>query len=380
MDIQDLNRQMDSIDAELVNLYCRRMDTARAIGAVKRENDLPLADSEGERNLLNRVSVLAGPEKEHGVRALYHLLADHSRLYQLMDGRPQSALGQLVLSTLENTPPLFPEKAAVACQGVEGAYSQQACEKMIRYPSITYFRTFEDVFDAIESGACRYGILPIENSLAGSVNSVYGQMHRHNFYIIRSTRLKIDHTLLALPGTKIEDVRDIYSHEQAIHQCSACLARHSEWHVNVCSNTAAAARMIRESGRTDAAAISSVRCASLYGLNILASDIQDNSNNHTRFICISKEPEIYPGADHTSLMLVLPDRPGALYQLLSRFNALGINLTKLESRPIPGKDFEFMFYFDLDVSVYSPVFARLLEELDVTLQQFSWLGSYSEVI
>jgi len=380
MDIQDLNRQMDSIDAELVNLYCRRMDTARAIGAVKRENGLPLADSEGERNLLNRVSVLAGPEKEHGVRALYHLLADHSRLYQLMDGRPQSALGQLVLSTLENTPPLFPEKAAVACQGVEGAYSQQACEKMIRYPSITYFRTFEDVFDAIESGACRYGILPIENSLAGSVNSVYGQMHRHNFYIIRSTRLKIDHTLLALPGTKIEDVRDIYSHEQAIHQCSACLARHSEWHVNVCSNTAAAARMIRESGRTDAAAISSVRCASLYGLNILASDIQDNSNNHTRFICISKEPEIYPGADHTSLMLVLPDRPGALYQLLSRFNALGINLTKLESRPIPGKDFEFMFYFDLDVSVYSPVFARLLEELDVTLQQFSWLGSYSEVI
>ena len=150
--------------------------------------------------------------------------------------------------------------------------------------------------------------------------------------------------------------------------------------MNVCSNTAAAARMVRDSGRTDMAAISSAHCAPLYGLDILETGIQNNSNNHTRFICISKKPEIYPGANRTSLMLVLQDRPGALYQLLSRFNAQGINLTKLESRPIPGRDFEFMFYFDLDVSVASPSFARLIEELDATLDQFTYLGSYSEVI
>ena len=137
--------------------------------------------------------------------------------------------------------------------------------------------------------------------------------------------------------------------------------------------------MIAESGRNDAAAISSAACAPLYGLEILDTDIQNNGNNHTRFICISKKPEIYPGADHTSLMLVLPNRPGALYQLLGRFNAQGINLTKLESRPMPGRDFEFMFYFDIDASVYSPAFIRLIEELDVTLEQFSYLGSYSEL-
>ena len=138
--------------------------------------------------------------------------------------------------------------------------------------------------------------------------------------------------------------------------------------------------MIAESGRKDAAAISSGHCAALYGLQCLASEIQNNSNNHTRFICISKDPEIYPGADHTSLMLVLPNRPGSLYQLLSRFNALDVNLIKLESRPLPGRDFEFMFYFDLEGSVQSPSFEKLIEELDVTLNGFTYLGSYSEAV
>ena len=144
--------------------------------------------------------------------------------------------------------------------------------------------------------------------------------------------------------------------------------------------TAAAARMVAESGRTDAAAISSGNCAALYGLECLDSDIQNNSNNYTRFICISRKPEIYPGADHTSLMLVLPNRPGSLYQLLGRFNAQGINLTKLESRPIPDRDFEFRFYFDLDVPVYSPEFMQLMGEISAAYEGFSYLGSYSEII
>lgn len=380
MDIQELRQRMDAIDRELVDLYRRRMDTARLIGQFKRENHLPVLDSERERELLNKVAELAGEENEQGIRALYQLLLDHSRLRQLVDGHPQSELGRLIRETVAETPALFPEKAVVACQGVEGAYSQLACEKIFRHPSITYCRTFGNVFSAIESGLCRYGILPIENSLAGSVNSVYDQMIRHNCYIVRSTRVKIDHTLLALPGVKQDRIREIWSHEQAIQQCSAFLSQHKEWHVNVCSNTAAAARMVRDSGREDYAAISSANCAALYGLEILESEIQNNSNNHTRFICISKKPEIWPGADHTSLMLVLPNRPGSLYQVLSRFNACGVNLTKLESRPLPGRDFEFMFYFDLDVSVNSPSFARLIEELDVTLDRFTYLGSYSEVI
>jgi len=380
MDINELRELIDETDREIVKLYDKRMETARAIGRYKREHNLPVFDSERERNLLNKVAEQAGEDYAQGVRALFHLLMDHSRMHQEMDGHSESRLGQQIRNVVAAMPAVFPEKAMIACQGVEGAYSQLACEKMIRYPSIMYCRTFENVFGAIDSGLCQYGILPIENSLAGSVNSVYDLMIQHHCYIVRSARIKIDHTLLALPGTKMEEIREIYSHEQAIQQCSAFLSRHKEWHVNVCTNTAAAARMVAESGRKDAAAISSGHCAALYGLECLSSEIQNNSNNHTRFICISKKPEIYPGADHTSLMLVLPNHPGSLYQLLSRFNALDVNLIKLESRPLPGRDFEFMFYFDLEASVGSPTFSRLIEELDISLSHFSYLGCYSEIV
>ena len=379
MDIQDYRAKIDQVDSELVRLYGERMEITKEIGRYKREHNLPVLDTERERNLLNRVGEMAGEENENGVRALFGFLVSQGRTSQLLDGRKESTLGNQIRTALQETPQLFPPKAVVACQGVEGAYSQKACEKIFSAPSILYCRDFESVFSAIEKGLCRYGILPIENSLAGSVTSVYDQMISRNFRIVRSARVKIDHTLIAPPGVRLEDIKEVYSHEQAIQQCSRYLEAHSGWQVNVCRNTAAAAQMIAGSGRKDVAAISSAACAPLYGLSILATDIQNNSNNHTRFICIAKQPEIYPGADHTSLMLVLPNRPGSLYQLLGRFYAQGINLIKLESRPMPGRDFEFMFYFDLEASVYSPAFIRLIEELDVTLEQFSYLGSYSEL-
>ena len=380
MEIQELRKQIDRMDSQMVELYRQRMETAAQIGTYKREKGLPVLDSERERELLNRVGDLAGAEYEHGVRALFSLLMGQSRSRHMMAGRTEGNLSRKIRNSLETTEKLFPERAMVACQGVEGAYSQIACEKVFRAPSIMYCKNFESVFSAIESGLCRYGILPIENSLAGSVNSVYDQMISHHFYIVRSTRIKIDHTLLVKPGVRAAEIREIYSHEQAIQQCSGFLARHKEWRVNICSNTAAAARMVAESDRRDVAAISSGKCAALYGLEALDGEIQNNSNNHTRFICISKEPEIYPGADHTSLMLTLPDRPGSLYQLLGQFNAQGINLSKLESRPMPGRDFEFMFYFDIDASVYSAAFLQLMEELEVTLDAFTYLGSYSEIV
>lgn len=377
MDINGLREEIDRIDRDIIRLYGERMETAQRIGQYKKENHLPILDTERERKVLNRVGEAAGEANENGVRALFGFLMAQSRTRQMLDGRAPSELGKQIRRGLEETPPLFPEKAPVACQGVEGAYSQQACEKIFRAPSIMYCRTFEHVFSAIESGLCRYGILPIENSLAGSVNSVYDQLISRKCYIVRSARVKIDHTLLAPEGVRLEDIREIWSHEQAISQCSAFLSEHKQWRVNAAGNTAAAAQMVAQSGRRDVAAISSGRCAAQYGLEILKTDIQNNSNNHTRFICISRQPEIYPGADHTSLMLALPNQPGALYQLLGRFYAQGINLSKLESRPVPGRDFEFMFCFDIDASVYSPSFSRLIEELDVTLDSFAYLGSYS---
>ena len=379
MTIEELRTQIDRIDREIVRLYCERLETAHRIGLYKKEHHLPVSDPAREREVLNKAGAEAGEANENGVRALFGFLMAQSRTSQLLEGKAQSEFGGLITRSLEETPKLFPEKAAVACQGVEGAYSQQACEKIFRAPSIMYCRTFENVFSAIESGLCEYGVLPIENSLAGSVNSVYDLLTSRKCYIVRSARIKIDHTLLVPPGVKAEDIREIWSHEQAIQQCSGFLAENRQWRVNICSNTAAAAQMVAESGRKDVAAISSARCAPLYGLEVLRTEIQNNSNNHTRFICISRKPEIYPGADRTSLMLALPNKPGALYQLLGRFYAQGINLTKLESRPMPGRDFEFMFCFDIDASVYSPAFARLLEELDVTLEKCSYLGSYSEL-
>ena len=285
-----------------------------------------------------------------------------------------------ILSSVENTPKLFPGDVQVACQGVEGAYSELACEKMFKNPSIMYLSSFEGVFSAVESGLCKYGVLPIENSTAGSVKKVYDLMTKHNFHIVRSTRIKINHTLLAKKGTDISSVKEIFSHEQAIGQCSEFLSSLKGVKVTRCENTAMAAKMVAESDRTDVAALSSYNCAELYNLDVLKTVVQDSQNNHTRFVCISKNLEIYPGADKTSIMLIAPHKPGSLYKALARIYALGINLIKLESRPIPDRDFEFMFYFDLETSVYSEEFAQLICELDEISEDFKYFGSYSEVV
>ena len=225
---------------------------------------------------------------------------------------------------------------------------------------------------------CRYGILPIENSSASSVSQVYDLMKKFRFSIVRSVKLRINHTLLVKKGTRLEDIREIYSHEQGLAQCNEFLREHPEIKANVYENTAVAAKMVADSDRTDIAAISSRECAELYGLQILSDHIQNSDNNYTRFICISRAPEIYPGADKMSLMFTLPHRPGSLYSVITKFATLGLNLTKIESRPIPGKDFEFMFYFDASVSAHSDALLKLLAELEGTLEQFSFLGCYAE--
>ena len=205
-------------------------------------------------------------------------------------------------------------------------------------------------------------------------------MINHNFHIVRSVRLKIDHNLLAKKGVQLSEIKEIISHEQAINQCSAFLKKLPGIKVTVVANTAMAAKTVANSERRDLAALSSRFCAELYGLDTLESAVQDMGNNYTRFICISKSPEIYPGADKFSLMLVTPNKPGALYSVLSCFNALGINMTKLESTPIPERDFESMFYFDCTLSVYSDTLKNLLCELETRSEKFRLLGVYSEIV
>lgn len=380
MELKDLREQMDGVDKELLALFTRRMELSGEIAGYKRQHDLPVLDAARERQKLQDVAgQLPEAMQEYGMN-LYSLLFELSRSYQNRCLNKTSPLTQEIARAIAETEPLFPPSAMVACQGVEGAYSQLACEKLFRRPNVLYFSNFEAVFAAIDKGLCRYGVIPLENSTAGSVNMVYDLMMRHNFRIVRSVRLKVDHNLLAKPGVALEDIQEVYSHEQAISQCSAFFQAHPQIRVVRCANTAEAAQLVAQSDRRDIAALSSRSCAELYGLNCLLSACQDQKNNYTRFICIGKDLEIYPGADRTSLMVVLPHRPGSLYKLLSRFYALGINLNKLESRPLPDRDFEFMFYFDLDTSVYSPQFMELMGELDDVCESFAYLGSYSEVV
>ena len=223
-------------------------------------------------------------------------------------------------------------------------------------------------------------MLPLENSTAGSVNQMFDLMMEHSFHIVRTTRVKVSHNLLAKPGASLSGVRDIYSHEQAINQCTEFLSGLPDVRVHVCENTAVAAKRVAESQRDDVAALSSRPCADLYGLEVLSANVQDRDNNYTRFACISKDLEIYPGADRTSLMIVLPHRPGTLYKLLAKFYALDINILKLESRPIPERDFEFMFYFDVECPVASPEFSSLMATIGSLCQECRYLGSYAEVI
>ena len=315
MDLQELRGQIDEIDNQLVSLFTKRMAVSAAIGDFKKENKLPVLVPAREREKLADVAQKAGPEMANYTRVLYSMLFELSRSYQSKRRDIQSPLALKIRNAIENTNKLFPTAPMVACQGVEGSYAQIASEKMIKNPMVMYFKNFEGVFTAIEQGLCDYGILPIENSTAGSVKKVYDLMQRHKFSIVRTVRLKIDHNLLANPGTTLSSVREIYSHEQAINQCSAFLSGLHNVKIIPVENTAVAAEMVAKSGRTDVAAISSKNCVALYGLSNIAPSIHDEGNNRTRFICISKNLEIYPGADKTSIMMVLNHQPGALYRV-----------------------------------------------------------------
>ena len=380
MDLKECRNQIDSIDHQLVDLFVQRMQLSANIAAHKKENGLPIYVPAREREILQEVAKLAGPDMANYTRVLYSMLFELSRSYQSKCTMQTTPLYRQITDSIENTPKLFPQAPMVACQGVEGAYAQIACEKIFKNPFIMYFKNFEAIFQAIEQGLCQYGILPIENSTAGSVKKVYDLMIRHNFSIVRTFRLKIDHNLLANPGARIEDIKEIYSHEQAISQCSEFLGKHPTIKIIPVENTAVAASMVAQSQRKDVAALSSHVCEELYGLISLADSVQDKGNNRTRFICISKNLEIYPGSDKTSIMMVLSHKPGALYKVLARMYTLGINVTKLESRPIPDRDIEFMFYFDLETSIYSDEFVQLMCELDDLCEEFKYLGSYTEVV
>ena len=378
MELSEIREKIDAVDDQLLDLFLQRMDLSEEVAAYKNEHHLPILNKERERAILAKVTEKSG-EKE---RFAYHLF---STLFELARSRQAELIsaptrvGAQIKAALADMNEVFPQTGLVACQGVEGANSQVACDRLLPRGNIVYVKTFQAVVSAVESGLCKFGVLPIENSSNGSVRAVYELLQDHNLSIVRSTRLCIRHELLALPGVKMEDITEIYSHEQAIGQCSKFLNSLNGVRVIPCDNTAMAAKMVAERGDLHAAAISSHPCAALYGLETVSDEIQDSDNNYTRFICVTKDPVIYAGANRISLIIACDNKPGALYEILSKLAALGINMTKLESCPVTGRNFEFIFFLELEASVQAPGVLPMLEELERSCEGFHFLGNYAEI-
>ena len=378
--LEELRKKIDTLDDEIAKLYLERQSVVKKIGEEKARNRTAVADPSREKQIIARVTKSADDEQKIYLKRVFETIMETSRAYQRRLVAPVSPLADELRRVLMEGKKYFPVSSTVACQGVEGSYSSIAADKLFEIADITYFRNFEGVFQAVEKGLCDYGVLPIENSAVGSVNAVYDLMKKHRFYIVRSIKLKVCHHLLAKKGVKISDIKEIFSHEQAIGQCAEYLQKFAkDVKITACPNTAVAAEKVAASDRTDVACISSRSCADLYDLGILDGNIQDNDSNYTRFICISKNLQVFAPAGKISIMITLPHESGSLNRVLNKFSTLGLNLTKLESRPLPGTDFEFMFYFDFEGQIENSDTLALIAELDRGSEQFFFLGSYYEV-
>lgn len=381
MELSEIRQKIDTIDDQIAELYAQRMELIKDVSEAKKKSGKAVNDPDREKKIILRVTEKVDESQQVYLKRVFETIFETSKAYQTANAEHRSEISDKISAAIEKGELNFPVRAKVACQGVAGAYSGIAADKLFELADVTYFKNFDGVFQAVEKGFCKYGVLPIENSSAGSVNQVYDLMKEHKFNIVRSVRLSISHNLVVNKDVKKEEIKEIYSHEQALSQCKKYLEQFKNANVIACANTAVAARMVAESGRKDVAAISSRECAELYGLKLLETNIQDSDNNYTRFILIAKEMEFYKGADKISIMTTLPQNsPGSLNKLLAKFSNLGINLTKLESRPIVGSSFEFMFYFDFNCDIKEKAVQNLLCELDSSTEQFTFLGAYGEMV
>ncbi len=373
MELTELRDRIHQVDEALLPLFLQRMRLSEEVADVKKEKGLSVYNAQREREILSWVTREAAGMDDYA-RLFFSHLFELSRALQVQ--RMAEPGPSLIPPEAGET---FPHSAVVACQGVEGAYSQAAADKVFQFADIMFMKTFDGVFQAVEKGLCRFGVLPIENSAHGSVSKVYDLMRSHQFSIVRAVKLHIHHHLLVKKGTRLEDIRAVISHEQAIGQCSAFLDGLKNVQIRLCENTAVAAQTVAGSDDPTVAAISSEECAQQYNLEILRSHIQNTDNNYTRFIVIEKTPRVYPGSNKISLMFSLPNTPGSLGRIMARFSCSNLNLSKLESRPVEGTDFHYVFYTDLEASAGDPAVRRLMEGLSRELPMFSFLGAYQEV-
>lgn len=376
--LKDVREKINETDDELKKLFVKRMSLCGEVAKIKKQNGIPVNDTERENAVVYRLTQDLPDNEKIYLKELYSAIFATSKAYQNEITGGASATVEKLKTLTAGGLEKMPARAAVACQGVKGSYGGAAAKKLFPVADITYFKNFEGVFSAVESGLCEYGVLPIENSTAGSVSEVYDLMRKHNFHIVRAIKLKIEHCLVGKAGATAGDIKRVISHPQALRQCDGFI-KSRKYVADEAANTAVAAKTVAESDDKTLGALCSYDCAELYGLKVLERSVQDESSNYTRFICIGKNAEIFSGSDKISVMTTLPHRAGSLASALNRFSALGLNLTKIESRPVPNTDFEFMFYFDFEGDVNDASALSMIADLENTSDKFQFLGAYKEI-
>lgn len=374
--MQELRRRIDEIDDKIVELFSERMEISKEVAREKKKIKKAITDTSREENIVKRLQAKS-PEYSSYIKRLYQTIFSMSKSLQRLSIEESEFEKKLIKST-ENLSPIIPKSGRIAVQGTRGSYGDLTAERIFPEGDKIYYDTFEKIFEAVNDDSCEFGILPIENSTYGSVNEVYDLMAEKNCYIVGEYKLEIQHNLLAKAGTRFEDIKEVVSHYQALGQCRDFFKKNPHIKASQFKNTALSAQFVKESDRKDIACISSKSCSKIFDLEILDDNIQNNKNNYTRFIVISKDMRVYPGANKITIILEAEHKPGSLFDLIGKFSAIGLNLTKIESRPIPGSDFEFMFYFDFEGSILNIEVRKLLNELNERKEYFSFLGNYVE--
>lgn len=374
MTLDDVRKEIDTIDKDLTDLIVRRMEASKMVAQAKIDAGLPIFNGEREKVVIESAVERSG-EYADVAKNIFASLIDMSKALQhkMIDtDKTQSFTDSLLAAKKDINMP-----KTIACQGAKGAYSHRAARNFCPDAEVNFYKSFEDVINAVETGKEEFGVLPIENSSAGSVIEVYDLLCNHRFYIAKAVEVSVDNCLIGIKGVKKEDIKCVYSHPQALRQCSDFLSENGiEPREDV--NTAIAAKRIAELEDKTIGVVASGEAAAEYGLEILERDINNCENNRTRFILISKDMIITDDADKISLSFIIEHTTGSLYRILSRFVESGLNLTKIESRPVRSGEFEYRFYLDFTGNIHDKATLELISSLSCELSEFVFFGNYHE--
>lgn len=375
-DLQNLRAQIDVIDRQLAGLFQQRMDLTRQVGEYKAAHGLPVLDRGRENQVLAAKAALVGDELRADVTTLFETIMALSRRQQqaLVDEGGDWIETHRAAWSSCRVPPISPR---VLYQGEPGAYAEEAA---IRFFGADCGRTntvtWEDIFVALRDGKADYGVLPVENSSTGSINQVYDLLAQYGAYIVGEQIIRVDHCLMAPKGASLDTIRLVCSHEQGLFQCEDYLKEHPEWDRRAMLNTAAAAKWVADSGDVSLAAIGSRHAAELYGLDILAEGVNTNSENFTRFVVVSPLPELRQGRNKISAMFTLAHESGTLHRIMTVFATGGLNMMKLESRPMAGRSWEYRFFVDFTGDLVAYGMDSILREMSQCAETLRILGNY----